>query len=69
MAGARYSYGGDEFILVELSDEMSLESNFQAVAITNDSNPWKDQMPGSDRVSTSYGYLEGDEKTFLDEQF
>ena len=35
MAGARYSYGGDEFIFVELSGEMSLESNFRAVAITN----------------------------------
>ena len=34
MAEARYSHGGDEFILVELSDEMSLESNFRAVAIT-----------------------------------
>lgn len=31
---ARYEYGGDEFIFVELSEEMSLEVNFQAMAIT-----------------------------------
>ena len=30
----RYSYGGDEFIFVELSEAMSLEVNFQAMAIT-----------------------------------
>ncbi|MBD8004123.1 5-oxoprolinase subunit B family protein [Bacillus norwichensis] len=30
----RYEYGGDEFIFVELSEEMSLEVNFQAMAIT-----------------------------------
>ncbi|MCP3029802.1 allophanate hydrolase subunit 1 [Halobacillus sp. A1] len=30
----RYSYGGDEFIFVELSEDMSLEVNFQAMAIT-----------------------------------
>lgn len=30
----RYEYGGDEFIFVELSEEMSLEVNFQAFAIT-----------------------------------
>ncbi|MFB4162334.1 allophanate hydrolase subunit 1 [Alteribacillus sp. JSM 102045] len=30
----RYSYGGDEFIFVELSEEMSLDVNFQAMAIT-----------------------------------
>lgn len=30
----RYEYGGDEFIFVELSEEMSLQSNFQAKAIT-----------------------------------
>lgn len=31
----RYEYGGDEFIFVELSEEMSLETNFQGMAITN----------------------------------
>ncbi|WNS74957.1 carboxyltransferase domain-containing protein [Bacillus sp. DTU_2020_1000418_1_SI_GHA_SEK_038] len=31
---ARYEYGGDEFIFVELSEAMSLETNFQAMAIT-----------------------------------
>ena len=30
----RYEYGGDEFIFVELSEAMSLEVNFQAMAIT-----------------------------------
>ncbi len=32
---ARYSWGGDEFIFVELAEEMSLQANFKAVAITN----------------------------------
>ncbi|MCM3568660.1 allophanate hydrolase subunit 1 [Neobacillus mesonae] len=31
---SRYEYGGDEFIFVELSEAMSLEINFQAMAIT-----------------------------------
>jgi urea carboxylase len=31
---ARYDYGGDEFIFVELDQEMSLEVNFRAMAIT-----------------------------------
>ena len=35
MSETRYCYGGDEFILVELSDEMSLEANFKAVSICN----------------------------------
>jgi urea carboxylase len=30
----RYSYGGDEFVFVELAEEMSLEVNFRAMAIT-----------------------------------
>ncbi|PYZ96857.1 allophanate hydrolase [Alteribacter lacisalsi] len=30
----RYSYGGDEFLFVELSEEMSLDVNFRAMAIT-----------------------------------
>ncbi|QJY49742.1 5-oxoprolinase subunit B family protein [Pseudonocardia broussonetiae] len=32
--GARYSWGGDEFIFVELAEEMSLQANFRAMAIT-----------------------------------
>src|SRR5918995_1741839 len=32
---ARYSYGGDEFVFVELSEAMSLKVNFRAMAITN----------------------------------
>src|SRR5215208_5656603 len=32
---ARYSYGGDEYVFVELSEAMSLEVNFRAMAITN----------------------------------
>jgi len=30
----RYEYGGDEFIFVELAESMSMETNFQAMAIT-----------------------------------
>jgi urea carboxylase len=33
--GARYSWGGDEFVFVELAEEMSLQANFRAMAITN----------------------------------
>ena len=32
---ARYSFGGDEHIFVELSEEMSLEAFFKGMAITN----------------------------------
>ena len=32
---ARYSYGGDEYVFVELSEAMSLKVNFRAMAITN----------------------------------
>jgi urea carboxylase len=31
----RYSFGGDEFIFVELSEEMNLEANFRGTVITN----------------------------------
>ena len=31
---ARYSWGGDEFLFVELAEEMSLQANFRAMAIT-----------------------------------
>lgn len=30
----RYEYGGDEFIFVELSEAMDMETNFKAIAIT-----------------------------------
>lgn len=40
----RYEYGGDEFIFVELSEEMSLEVNFQAMAITNKLK--EEKLPG-----------------------
>ncbi len=32
---ARYTYGGDEFVFVELAEAMSLGVNFRAMAITN----------------------------------
>lgn len=32
---ARYDYGGDEFVFVELDQAMSLEANFKGMAITN----------------------------------
>lgn len=32
---ARYSFGGDEFLLVEIDDAMSLEANLRTVAIAN----------------------------------
>jgi urea carboxylase len=32
---ARYSYGGDEYVFVELAEAMSLKVNFRAMAITN----------------------------------
>ena len=31
----RYSYGGDEYVFVELDEAMSLQVNFRAMAITN----------------------------------
>jgi urea carboxylase len=39
---ARYSWGGDEFIFVELAEEMSLRANFRAMAITT---MLRDQRP------------------------
>jgi urea carboxylase len=33
-AGARYSWGGDEFLFVEMSEEMSLEAYFRSLAAT-----------------------------------
>ena len=32
---ARYSYGGDEYVFVELAEAMSLNVNCRAMAITN----------------------------------
>lgn len=40
----RYEYGGDEFIFVELAEEMSLEVNFQAMAITKQLK--EEEIPG-----------------------
>jgi urea carboxylase len=33
--GARYSFGGDEHIFVEIDEEMSLEAFFKSLSITN----------------------------------
>jgi urea carboxylase len=33
---ARYEHGGDEFVFVELDQQMSLEANFKAMMITNE---------------------------------
>ena len=33
---ARYEYGADEFVFVELDQQMSLEANFKAMMITNE---------------------------------
>lgn len=33
---ARYEYGGDEFIFVEIAEEMSMEANIKAMLITQD---------------------------------
>lgn len=35
LASPRYSYGGDEYVFVELAEAMSLQVNFRAMAITN----------------------------------
>ncbi|MGH3090042.1 MAG: 5-oxoprolinase subunit B family protein [Rubrobacteraceae bacterium] len=35
LAEPRYSYGGDEYVFVELAEGMSLSVNFRAMAITN----------------------------------
>src|ERR671920_802430 len=35
LSEARYSYGGDEYVFVELAEAMSLKVNFRAMAITN----------------------------------
>ncbi|HEV3364609.1 MAG TPA: carboxyltransferase domain-containing protein, partial [Acidimicrobiia bacterium] len=32
--GTRYSWGGDDHVFVELDEEMSLQKNFQVMAIT-----------------------------------
>ncbi|MBU8880742.1 allophanate hydrolase subunit 1 [Bacillus sp. FJAT-29790] len=40
----RYEYGGDEFIFVELAEAMSLETNFQAMAITKTLR--EEKLPG-----------------------
>lgn len=35
LPAARYEYGGDEFVFVEIDEKMSLEANFKAMMITN----------------------------------
>lgn len=40
-----------------------------SLAFTYDCIAWSDQFPGSDRASILVGYLDDDEKTFLDEEF
>jgi urea carboxylase len=40
----RYEYGGDEFVFVELAEEMSLEANFRGMAITRKLR--ERQLPG-----------------------
>jgi len=35
LSEARYSYGGDEYVFVELAEAMSLKVNFRAMAITD----------------------------------
>ena len=32
---ARYEYGGDEFVFVEIDEQMSIEANFKAMMIAN----------------------------------
>ena len=36
LPAARYEYGGDEFVFVEIDQEMSIEANFKAMMITNE---------------------------------
>jgi urea carboxylase len=33
---ARYEYGGDEFVFVEIDQQMSIEANFKAMMVTNE---------------------------------
>ncbi len=40
----RYSYGGDEYVFVELAEAMSLQVNFRALAITNRLR--EEELPG-----------------------
>lgn len=40
----RYSYGGDEYVFVELDEAMSLQVNFRATAITNRLR--EEELPG-----------------------
>lgn len=44
-------------------------TNHFSLAFTYDCLAWSDQFPGSDRASILVGYLDDDEKTFLDEEF
>lgn len=52
----RYEYGGDEFIFVELAEEMSLEANFRGMAITE--NLRRENLPGiSDICPSNASYM------------
>ena len=42
--GSRFSFGADEFVFVELSEEMSLETTLRVIAITDELR--RDKMPG-----------------------
>lgn len=44
IANTRYSFGGDEYIFVELSEEMDLGTNFKVMGITNELK--KRNIPG-----------------------
>lgn len=35
LPAARYEYGGDEFVFVEIDEQMSMEANFKAMMVTN----------------------------------
>ena len=48
---ARYSYGGDEYVFVELSEAMSLKVNFRAMAITNKLR--EENIPGIEDICPS----------------
>lgn len=52
----RFNFGGDEYIFAEISSEMRIESNFKALAITDELR--KRSIPGIiDIVSSNASYL------------
>ena len=44
-------------------------TNHLSFAFTYDCIAWSDQMPGAELASMCVGYLDDDEKTFMDEEF